>query len=110
MVFISALRRNATNALRNFTPFFDRVVVERLAPEAKSKGGILIPEKAQGKVLEATVVAAGPGARGENGQVIPTQVKVGERVLLPEYGGSKVIIDEKEYQIFRESDIMGKFN
>uniref|UniRef100_A0A914DUW6 10 kDa heat shock protein, mitochondrial n=1 Tax=Acrobeloides nanus TaxID=290746 RepID=A0A914DUW6_9BILA len=109
MVFMTALKRSA-NALKNFTPFFDRVVVERLAPEAKSKGGILIPEKAQGKVLEATVVAVGPGGRIQDGTVIPTQVKVGDRVLLPEYGGSKVIIDEKEYQLFRESDIMGKFN
>lgn len=64
--------------------------MERLAPEAKSKGGILIPEKAQGKVLEATVVSIGPGARTNEGKLIPTQVKPGDRVLLPEYGGSKV--------------------
>lgn len=72
--------------------------MERLAPEAKSKGGILIPEKAQGKVLEATVVAIGPGARTQEGKVLPTQVKPGDRVLLPEYGGSKVSV-ESYYEI-----------
>lgn len=70
----------------------------------------MIPEKAQGKVLEAVVVASGPGFRTEDGKTIPTQVKNGDRVLLPEYGGSKVIIEEKEYHVFRESDIIGIFN
>lgn len=76
----------------------------------KSKGGIVVPEKAQGKVLEAVVVAAGPGFRTENGNTISAQVKVGDRVLLPEYGGSKIVIEDKEYHVFRESDIIGKFN
>lgn len=69
----------------------------------------MIPEKAQGKVLEGTVVAVGEGARNEKGEIIPTQLKTGDRVLLPEYGGFKVSVEEKEYHIFRESDIVGKF-
>ncbi|KAH7700392.1 chaperonin [Aphelenchoides avenae] len=110
MVFVSAMRRAAADVLKNFSPFFDRVLVERLAPEVKTKGGIMIPEKAQGKVLEGTVVAAGPGARAEDGKTIPIQLKAGDRVLLPEYGGQKVVIEEKEFHIFREGDIIGKFH
>lgn len=71
----------------------------------------MIPEKAQGKVLEGVVVAAGPGYRTEDGKTIPMQVKVGDKVLLPEYGGSKVAFDKtKEHYVFRESDIIGKFD
>lgn len=95
--------------MKRFLPLFDRVVVERFAPELKTKGGIMLPEKSQGKVLEATVVAVGPGKATESGSVVPPSVKVGDRVLLPEYGGTKVDLDEKEYFIFRDSDIMGKF-
>jgi len=69
----------------------------------------MIPEKAQGKVLEGTIVSVGPGYRTEDGKTLPMQLNVGDRVLLPEYGGNKVILDDKEYHIFRESDIMGKF-
>ena len=68
--------------LRSFTPLFDRVLVERFAPELKTKGGIMLPEKSQGKVLEATVVAAGPGARNEKGDVVPMAVKVKKFVLI----------------------------
>ncbi|KHJ46566.1 chaperonin GroS [Trichuris suis] len=98
-----------TDAVRKFTPLFDRLLVERFAPETKTKGGIMIPEKAQGKVLEATVLAAGSGSRTEEGKTIPLTVKVGDRVLLPEYGGTKIVMEEKEYYIFRESDILGKW-
>lgn len=69
----------------------------------------MIPEKSQGKVLDAIVVATGPGYRTEDGKIIPPQVKNGDHVLLPEYGGSKVLINDKEYHVFRESDIIGKF-
>jgi len=89
---------------------FDRVLVERFAPEAKTKSGILIPEKSQGKVLEATVVAVGSGSRNkENGNVTPVSVGVGEKVLLPEYGGTKVVLEDQDYFLFRDSDILGKF-
>lgn len=90
-------------------PLFDRVLVQRLAAETKTKGGIMLPEKALGKVLNATVVAVGPGAKTERGEVIPPSVKEGDQVLLPEYGGTKVEIDDKEYFIFRDSEILGKW-
>jgi len=96
-------------ALKKFLPLFDRVLVERLAPELKTKGGIMLPEKSQGKVLEATVVAVGPGKTTETGSVVAPSVKVGDQVLLPEYGGTKVTLNDKEYFVFRDTDIMGKF-
>jgi len=70
----------------------------------------MIPEKAQGKVAEGTVVAVGAGARGENGSVSPVCVKVGDKVLLPEYGGTKVVLDEEEFFLFRDGDLLGKFD
>jgi len=97
-------------ALKRFLPLFDRVLVERFAPELKTKSGIMLPEKSAGKVLDATVVAVGPGKVVESGKVIPVSVKVGDRVLLPEYGGTKVTLEDKEYFLFRDTDIMGKFD
>jgi len=96
-------------AMKRFLPLFDRVLVERFAPELKTKGGIMLPEKSQGKVLEATVIAVGPGRTTDTGSVVPPSVKAGDRVLLPEYGGMKITLEEKEFYIFRDSDIMGKF-
>uniref|UniRef100_A0A8C9RNP5 10 kDa heat shock protein, mitochondrial n=1 Tax=Scleropages formosus TaxID=113540 RepID=A0A8C9RNP5_SCLFO len=97
------------SAFRKFLPLFDRVLVERLVAETVTKGGIMLPEKSQGKVLQATVMAVGPGARNKNGELQPVNVKVGEKVLLPEYGGTKVDLDDKEYYLFREGDILGKY-
>ncbi|RWS23967.1 10 kDa heat shock protein-like protein [Leptotrombidium deliense] len=94
---------------RRLIPLFDRVLVERFAAESKTKGGIMIPEKAQGKVQSGTVVAVGPGARNEKGDLQPISVKVGDKVLLPEYGGHKIEIDDKELYLFRDNDILGKW-
>lgn len=99
----------AGKAFRKFLPLFDRVLVERCAAETVTKGGIMIPEKAQGKVLQATVVAVGSGARGKNGEIQPVSVKVGEKVLLPEYGGTKIVLEDKDYYLFRDGDILGKY-
>ncbi|KAG7467226.1 hypothetical protein MATL_G00151100 [Megalops atlanticus] len=96
-------------AFRKFLPLFDRVLVERLAAETVTKGGIMLPEKSQGKVLQATVMAVGPGSVNKNGKLLPVSVNVGEKVLLPEYGGTKVILDDKEYFLFRDGDILGKY-
>ncbi|VDD77565.1 unnamed protein product [Mesocestoides corti] len=98
----------ASKAFKRFLPLFDRVLVQRFEATATTKGGIMIPEKAKGKVLEATVVAAGPGRMDESGKTIPLCVKVGENVFLPEYGGTKVVLEDKEYYLFRESDILAK--
>lgn len=70
----------------------------------------MIPEKAQNKVNTGTVVAVGPGGRADNGTTIPLTVKEGDKVLLPEYGGQKIEIDTKEFYLFRDSDILGKWS
>ncbi|KAL1229622.1 10 kDa heat shock protein, mitochondrial [Trichinella nelsoni] len=110
MALLMFRRGVATDAVKKFVPLFDRLLVEKFAPETKTKGGIMIPEKAQGKVLEAVVLATGQGTRTDEGKIIPLSVKVGDHVLLPEYGGTKVSMENKDYFIFRESDILGKWN
>ncbi|XP_065297390.1 10 kDa heat shock protein, mitochondrial [Dermacentor albipictus] len=95
---------------KRLIPLLDRILVERFVPEAKTKGGIMIPEKAQAKVHSATVVAVGPGGRTDSGQTVPMAVKEGDKVLLPEYGGTKVEIENKEFYIFRDSDVLGKWS
>ncbi|XP_069839668.1 10 kDa heat shock protein, mitochondrial isoform X2 [Dendropsophus ebraccatus] len=99
----------AGKAFKKFIPLLDRVLVERLAQETVTKGGIMLPEKSQNKVLQATVVAVGGGSKGKGGEIRPLDVNVGEKVLLPEYGGTKIVLDDKEYYLFRDSDILGKF-
>lgn len=95
---------------KRLIPLLDRVLVRRADAITKTAGGIVIPDKARDKVLHGEVVAVGPGARKENGDFIPVLVKVGDKVLLPEYGGTKVNVEEedKEYHLFRESDILAK--
>ena len=90
----------------------DRVLIQRAEALTKTKGGIVIPEKAQSKVLEGTVVAVGPGARNvQTGSHMALSVQAGDKVLLPEYGGTKVDLgDNKEYHLFKESDILAKID
>ncbi|CAH3140416.1 unnamed protein product, partial [Porites lobata] len=82
-------------AIRRFKPLFDRILVEKFLPEVKTKGGVLLPEKGKGTVLEGTVISVGPGARDKSGNIVPISVNVGDKVLLPEYGGTKVTMEEK---------------
>lgn len=100
----------AGNIGKRLIPLLDRVLVQRFIPETKTKGGILLPEKAQSKVQSATVVAVGPGARTEKGDLVPVTVKAGDKVLLPEYGGTKIEIEDKEFYLFRDGDILGKWS
>ncbi|XP_012257765.1 10 kDa heat shock protein, mitochondrial [Athalia rosae] len=96
-------------AAKRLIPLFDRVLIQRAEAVTKTKGGIVLPEKAQAKVLKGTVVAVGPGSRNNNGDHVPLSIKVGDTVLLPEYGGTKVELEEnKEYHLFRETDILAK--
>lgn len=90
-----------------FRPLHDRVVVERVAEDTKSAGGIIIPDTATEKPSEGVVVAAGPGARGDDGKVTALDVKKGDRVLFGKWGGTEVKIDGKDLLIMKESDIMG---
>jgi chaperonin GroES len=90
-----------------FRPLHDRVVIERIDAEAKTAGGIIIPDTAQEKPQQGKVVAVGPGGRDERGKLIPIDVKVGNRILFGKWSGTEVKIDDVEYLIMKESDIMG---
>ncbi len=90
-----------------FRPLHDRVVLERIDAEAKTAGGIIVPDTAQEKPQQGEVIAVGPGTRDNSGKLIPLDVKVGDRVLFGKWSGTEVKIDGAEYLIMQESDIMG---
>jgi chaperonin GroES len=90
-----------------FRPLHDRVVVKRIDAEAKSAGGIIIPDTAQEKPSQGEVVAVGPGGRDEAGKLIPIDIKVGDRVLFGKWSGTEVKIDGQDLLIMKESDVMG---
>ena len=90
-----------------FRPLHDRVLLRRVEQEAKTAGGILIPDTAQEKPMEGEVIAVGPGARGDDGIVHPLDVKAGDRVLFGKWSGTEIKIDGEELMIMKESDVMG---
>ena len=90
-----------------FRPLHDRVVVRRITAEEKTAGGIIIPDTAKEKPMEGEIVAAGPGARNEQGQLVALDVKAGDRILFGKWSGTEVKIDGEELLIMKESDIMG---
>jgi chaperonin GroES len=90
-----------------FRPLHDRVVVKRIDPEEKSAGGIIIPDTAKEKPSQGEITAVGPGGRDENGNLIPIDLKIGERVLFGKWSGTEVVLDGSELLIMKESDIMG---
>ena len=90
-----------------FRPLHDRVVVRRLKQDEKTAGGIIIPDTAQEKPMEGEIIAAGPGARNEDGKLVPLDVKVGDHVLFGKWSGTEVKLDGEELMIMKESDIMG---
>ena len=94
-------------AKMKFRPLHDRVVVKRIEAEAKSKGGIIIPDTAKEKPQEGEIVAVGPGGRDESGKLIPMDIKAGDRVLFGKWSGTEVKLDGEELLIMKESDIMG---
>jgi chaperonin GroES len=90
-----------------FRPLHDRIVIKRIEAEAKSAGGIIIPDTAKEKPQQGEVVAVGPGGRDESGKLIPIDVKAGDRVLFGKWSGTEVKIDDEDYLIMKESDVMG---
>ena len=90
-----------------FRPLHDRVLIRRVESEEKTTGGIIIPDTAKEKPMEGEVVAAGPGARGEDGKIQPMDVKAGDRVLFGKWSGTEVKLDGEDLLIMKESDIMG---
>jgi chaperonin GroES len=90
-----------------FRPLHDRVVVRRIEEDDRTPGGIIIPDTAKEKPQQGEVVAAGPGARDEKGQIEPLDVKAGDRILFGKWSGTEVKIDGEELLIMKESDILG---
>ncbi|HXQ12549.1 MAG TPA: co-chaperone GroES [Caulobacteraceae bacterium] len=90
-----------------FRPLGDRVLIKRVEEEEKTKGGIIIPDTAKEKPQEGAVIAVGPGARDENGKLIPLDVKKGDRILFGKWSGTEVKIDGDDLLIMKESDVLG---
>ncbi|HEY5609008.1 MAG TPA: co-chaperone GroES [Alphaproteobacteria bacterium] len=91
----------------SFRPLHDRVLIRPLEQDAKTKGGIIIPDTAKEKPVEGKVVAVGPGARDETGKLHPLDIKVGDRVLYGKWSGTEVKVDGEDLLIVKESDVMG---
>jgi len=91
----------------NFRPLHDRVLIKPLDDKEKTAGGIIIPDTAKEKPQQGEVLAIGPGARDEQGNIVPMDVKVGDTVLFGKWSGNEVTIDGEELSIMKESDIMG---
>jgi chaperonin GroES len=91
----------------SFRPLHDRVVIRRIESDAKTKGGIIIPDTAKEKPQEGEIVAVGPGTRDESGKLIPLDVRAGNRVLFGKWSGTEVEIDDQDVLIVKESDILG---
>lgn len=92
--------------IKEIRPLGDRLLVERVEQEEKTPGGIIIPDNAKEKPMEGKVVAAGNGAKTEDGKVIPLDVKVGDVVLFAKWGGTEVKVNGREYLIMKESDVL----
>lgn len=92
-----------------FRPLHDRVMVKRIEGEEKTIGGIIIPDTAKEKPMEGEVVAVGSGSRLENGTIQPLDVKTGDKVLFGKWSGTEIKIDDQDYLVMKESDIMGIF-
>ena len=90
-----------------FRPLHDRIVLRRITPEEKTKGGIIIPDTVKEKPMEGEIIAAGPGARDDHGTVVALSVKAGDRVLFGKWSGTEVKIDGEELLIMKESDLLG---
>merc|ERR1711920_905033 len=98
---------SAMSAAKRFVPLLDRVLVQKLKAETKTATGILLPDSAQKAPNWAKVLAAGPGRRTKDGDLVPMGVKVGDTVVVPEYGGMTLKLDNEDYQVYRDEDMMG---
>ncbi|KAG2442652.1 hypothetical protein HXX76_002736 [Chlamydomonas incerta] len=94
-------------AARRLIPLLDRVLIDKVQAVSKTAGGVLLPESVTQKVNEGIVVAVGPGRRNKDGDLLPTGVKEGDKVLLPEYGGSQIKLGDKELYLYRDEELLG---
>ena len=91
----------------HFRPLHDRVVVRRIEADQKTAGGIIIPDTVKEKPQEGEIVSVGPGARNDRGELVPTELKAGDRVLFGKWSGTEVKIDGEDLLIMKESDVIG---
>jgi len=94
----------------NFLPLHDRVAIKPIDQEDKTVGGIIIPDTAKEKPMQGKVIAVGKGSKDKDGNIIPLDVKVGDKVLYGKWGGNEVKIDGEEFLVMKETDIMGIIN
>ncbi len=95
------------NSIMNIRPLYDRIVVKRIEEQETTRSGIIIPDSAKEKPQEGEVIAVGHGKRLEDGKMVALDVKVGDRILFAKYSGSDTKVDNTEYLIMREDDILG---
>jgi chaperonin GroES len=93
--------------MMKFRPLYDRILVERVESEEKTKGGIIVPDSAKEKPQQGKVIAVGHGKRLEDGKLIPLEVKAGDTILFGKYSGSEIKIEGNEYLIMKEDDVLG---
>ena len=98
------LSQSALKSIRSLAPLLDRVLVQRLKPEAKTATGIFLPETAVKELNEAKVLAVGPGAFDKEGKRVAVSVQPGDKVLIPQFGGSPIKVGEEEYSLFRDHE------
>ena len=96
-----------SSAARRFVPLLDRVLVRRVVPETRTAGGVLLPEQSGAKLQQGVVVSVGSGGRDRDGRPMTPLLKEGDKVLLPEYGGNAIKLDNEELTLYREQDILG---
>jgi chaperonin GroES len=93
--------------MMKFRPLYDRILVERVESEEKTKGGIIVPDTAKEKPQQGKVIAVGHGKRLEDGKLIPLEVKAGDTILFGKYSGSEIKLEGNEYVIMKEDDVLG---
>jgi len=91
----------------NFRPLHDRILIKRIEEKETAKGGIIIPDTAKEKPQEGEVVAVGNGKKNEDGKIVPLDVKAGDRILFGKYSGSEIKMDDEEYLILKEEEVLG---
>ncbi|EFQ85749.1 hypothetical protein PTT_19211 [Pyrenophora teres f. teres 0-1] len=101
---------SAIKSIRSIAPLLDRILVQRIKPEAKTATGIFLPETAVKELNEAKVLAVGPGAIDKDGKRVAPSVQPGDKVLIPQYGGSPIKVGEEELSLFRDHELLAKIN
>ncbi|RDL39842.1 Heat shock protein, mitochondrial [Venustampulla echinocandica] len=105
-----ALQSTALKSIKSLAPLLDRVLVQRIKAEAKTASGIFLPESSVKELNEAKVLAVGPGGLDKDGKRVACSVAPGDKVLIPQYGGSPVKVGEQEYSLFRDYELLAKIN